>query len=65
MNFDSSVLHIAEESATDCCRYVGVVGSIGQLLMVRIVECSCHIERDEHCSVSRLFSFFPPQIAFQ
>ena len=23
--------------------------------MVHIVECSCQIERDEHCSVSRLF----------
>ena len=24
--------------------------------MVRIVECSCQIERDEYCLVSRLFS---------
>ena len=69
--FDTPVLHIVEEPATDCCLYVGVVDAIEQLLMVRIVECSCqneqslmvHIverscqmERDEYCSVSRLFS---------
>ena len=35
---------------------VGVEYTIEQLLMVHIVECSCKIERDEHCSVSRLFS---------
>ena len=71
MIFDTSVLHIVEEPATDCCLYVGVVDTIEQLLMVHIVECSCqneqslmvHIverscqmERDEYCSVSRLFS---------
>ena len=69
--FDTPGLHIIEEPATDCCLYVGVVDAIEQLLMVRIVECSCqneqslmvHIverscqmERDEYCSVSRLFS---------
>ena len=28
MNFDSSVLHIVVEPATDCCRYVGVEDTI-------------------------------------
>ena len=56
MNFGSSVLHIVVESATDCCRYVDVVDTIEQLLMVHIVECSCQIERDEYCTVSRIFA---------
>ena len=56
MNFGSSVLHIFVEPATDCCRYVGVEDTIEQLLMIHIVECSCQIERDEHCSVSWLFT---------
>ena len=56
MNIGSSVLHIVVEPATDCFRYVGVEDTIEQLLMVHIVECSCQIEHDEHCSVSRLFS---------
>ena len=56
MNLGSSVLHIVVEPATDCCRYVGVEDTIEQLLMVHIVECSRQIERDEHCSMSRLFS---------
>ena len=55
MNFGSSVLHIVVELATDCCRQVGVEDTIEQLLMVHIVECSCQIERDKHCSVSQLF----------
>ena len=38
MTFGSSVLHIVTEPATDFCRYVGVVGTMGQLMMVRIVE---------------------------
>ena len=54
MNFVSSVLHMVVEPATDCCRYVGVEDTIEQLLMVHIVEISCHINRDEHCSVNRL-----------
>ena len=53
MNFGSSVLHIVVEPATDCCRYVGVEDTIEQLLMVRIVECSCQIKRNKHCSVKR------------
>ena len=57
MNFSSSQLHIVVEPATDCSRYVGVVDIIEQLLMVLIVECSCQIERDEHCSMSRLISW--------
>ena len=56
MTLGSSVLHIIVEPATDCCRHVGVVDTIEQLLMVHIVECSCQIERGEQCSVSRLFS---------
>ena len=56
MDFGSSVLHIVVEPATDCCRYVGGEDTIEQLLVVHIVECSCQIERAEHCSVSRLFS---------
>ena len=56
IKFVSSVLHIVVEPATDCCRYVGVEDTIEQLLMVHIVECSCQIERDEHCSVCRLSS---------
>ena len=55
MNYGSSVLHISVEPATDCCRYVGVEDTTEQLSTVHIVECSCQIERDEHCSVSRLF----------
>ena len=55
MNFGSSVLHIVVEPAMDCCRYVGVVDTIVQLLMVHIVERSSQIKRDEHCSVSLLF----------
>ena len=55
MNFGSSVRHIVAQSATDCCGYVGVEDTIEQLLMVHIVECSCQIERDKHCSVNRLF----------
>ena len=57
MNFGSSVLHMVAEQATDCCRYVSVVDTIEQLLMVHIVECSSQIDRDEYCSVSRLFSW--------
>ena len=53
MNIGSSVLHIVVEPATDWCRYVGVEVTMEKLLMVLIVECD---ERDEHCSVSRLFS---------
>ena len=56
MNFGSSVLYIVAEPSTDCCRYAGVVDTIGQLLMVHNVEWSCQIERDEYCSVSRHFS---------
>ena len=56
MNFGSSVLYIVVESATDCCRNVGVIDTIEQLLMVHIVECSSQIERDEYCSMSRNFS---------
>ena len=56
MNFGSSVLHIVVEPATDCLGYVGVEDTFEPLLMVHIVECSCQIERDKHCSVSRLFS---------
>ena len=56
MNFGSSVLHAVVEPATDCCRYVGVVDTIEQLLIVHIVECSCQTERDEYCSVCQLFS---------
>ena len=56
MNLGSSVLHIVVMPATDCCRYVGVEDTIEQLLIVHIVECCCQIERDEHSSVSRLFS---------
>ena len=55
MNFGMSDLHIVVEPATDCCRYVGVVDTIEQLLMVHIVECSCQTELDEYCSVSRLY----------
>ena len=55
MNFGSSDMHIVVVPATDCCRYVGVVNTIEQLLMVHNVECSCQIERDEHTAVSRLF----------
>ena len=55
MNFGSFVLHIFVEPAKDCCSYVGVSDTIDQLLMVHIVECSCQIERDEHCSMSRRF----------
>ena len=39
-----------------CRRYAGVVGTIEQLLMVQIAECSCQIECDEYCSVRRLLS---------
>ena len=53
MNFGSSVPHIVVEPATDCCRYVGVLDTIKQLLIVHIVECSCQIERVKYCSVSR------------
>ena len=56
MNFDTPVLHIVEEPATDCCLYVGVVDTMEQMLMVHIVECSCQMERDEYFSMSRLFS---------
>ena len=55
MKFYSSVVYIVVEPATDCCRYVGVEDTIEQMLMVHIVECNRQIERDEHCSVSRLF----------
>ena len=55
MNFRSSVLHIAAEPAADCCRYVGVVDIIEQLLIVHVVECSCQIEREKYCSKSRFF----------
>ena len=56
MNFGSSVLYIAVEPATDCYWYAGVEDTIEQMLMVRIVEYSCQMERDEHCSMSWLFS---------
>ena len=56
MNFGSSALQIVVEPATDCCRYVGVVDTIKQSLMVHIAECGCQIERDEKCSMSLLFS---------
>ena len=56
MSFGLSVLHIVVESATGCYRYVGVVDTSEQLLMVHNVECSCQIKRDEHCSVSLFFS---------
>ena len=56
MNFGSSVLHGFVEPPTDCCRYVGVVDTIEQLLMVNIVECSCQNDRDKYCSVSHIFS---------
>ena len=54
MNNGSSVLNIVVEPATDCCRNVGVEDTTEQFFMVHIVECSCQIEHDEHCSVSRL-----------
>ena len=56
MNFGSSVLHIVVEPAMDGCRYFGVEDTIEQLLMVLIVKFGCEIERDEHCTMSRLFS---------
>ena len=56
MNFGSLVQHIVEELATDCFRYVGVVDTIEQMLMVHIGECTCQIERDEYRTVSRLFA---------
>ena len=56
MNLGSSVLHTVVEPATDYCRYAGVEDTIEQLLMVRTVKCGCLIERDEHCSVNRLFT---------
>ena len=55
MNFGSSVLNIVVEPATVCCRYIGVVDTIEQLLMVHIHEFSGQIERDEYCSVSGIF----------
>ena len=57
MIFGSSVLHLVVEPASDCWGYVGVEDTIEQFLMIHIVECSCLIERDKHCSVSRLFSW--------
>ena len=48
MNFGSSVLHIVAEPATDCCRYVGVVDTIEQLLMIHIVKCSCQKHVKSH-----------------
>ena len=57
MNFGSCFLQIVIEPASDCCRYVGNEDTIEQMLMVQFVVCSCHIVRDEHCSVSRLFSY--------
>ena len=59
MNFGSSVLHIVVEPATDCCRKVGAEDTIEHLLMVLIVECSCQIERDGHCSVAGFFLWKP------
>ena len=56
MNLGSAVLHIVVEPVTDCCWYVGVEDTIEQSLMDHVVESSCQIERDELCSVSRLFS---------
>ena len=53
MNLGSSVLHIV---GVEYMAEVGVEDTIEQLLMVHIVECCCQIDRDEHCSVSRLFS---------
>ena len=55
MKFGSSYLHIVVEPATGSCQYIGVEDTIEQLLMVQIVECSCQIDRDVHCSVSRFF----------
>ena len=55
LNFGLTILHIVAEPATDYCRYVGVEDTMEKLLMVHIVEFSCQIERDEHCTVSRLF----------
>ena len=52
MSFVSSILHIVVKPATDCCRYVGVVDTVEQLLMVYIVDGSCQIELDVICSVS-------------
>ena len=42
-----------------CCRHVGVVDKIEQLLIVHIAECSSQIEHEKYCSVSRLFSWEP------
>ena len=44
-------------SATDYFRYVCVIDTIEQLLMVHIFDCSCQIERDMFCSVCRIFSY--------
>ena len=49
MNFVLSILHIVVAPATECCRNVGVVDTIEQLLMVHIVEFSRQIENDEYC----------------
>ena len=57
MSFVSSILHIVVDPATDCCRHVGVVDTVEQLLMVYIVDGSCRIERDMYCSMSRFFIF--------
>ena len=57
MKFDTSVLYIVLVPATDYCRHDGVEDIIEQYMMVHIVECSCRIERDEHCSESRQFSW--------
>ena len=56
MNFGLSVLYIVVEPVTDFCGYIGFEDTIEQLLMVHIVKCNCQIERDGHCSVSRLYS---------
>ena len=50
MNIGSSVLHKIVVPATDCRKYVGVEVTIEQFMMVHIVERSCQIERDNHCS---------------
>ena len=57
INFGSSDLHIVVETASDCCRYVGVVDTVAQMLTFHIVECSCQIEREECCSVNRCSTF--------
>ena len=56
MNVGSSVMYIVLEPATESSRYFGIVDKIDKLLMVHIVECSCLIELEDYCSISRRFS---------